>query len=468
MSSADAALEIRTGVAPLEQLMAIWSRVLRVSSIARDSNFFDLGGDSLLAVGLFLEVEQAFGVKLPITTIYDASTPAELAELIAANAAPEFSPLVLLKPGTAGVPLFIVHGIGGTVIELAALGRMIRIPEPVYALQAQGIDGLSPPRDTVEAMTGLYLDCIRQVQPHGPYWLCGYSFGGLIALEMARRLAAGNEEVAQLILVDAYAHPRTWPFVSRVRMRARRALFRLSEFARQPLKQIMPLLIRQAGAWLSSRHRDPDASRRDRLHDWLLDHNSDLPLALLRVREAGGAALVSYRPNYYPGRITFLKAAQRDVEFPDDPQPIWRPLVQELCIHTVPGRHRTIVTEHASDAAARLTTCILKARQRRARQAGAHVGTGPGSRTRQESNRTPCNRMADSVMTGLGSRSGETESLERTPPSGPSGHLPHDGGGKKTAELLVSSPSVGEMPSPPVYAKRSRRINSARRRGLCT
>jgi thioesterase domain-containing protein len=128
--------------------------------------------------------------------------------------------------------------------------------------------------------------------------------------------------------------------------------------------------------------------RRNRLHDWLLDHNPDLPLALLKVREAGGAALASYRPNYYPGRITFFKAAERDVEFPDDPQRVWRPLVRELRIHTMPGRHRTIVTEHARDAAARLTACLLKARRRRARHAAAQIGSVRrfASKTRAEPN----------------------------------------------------------------------------------
>ncbi|MGH6879023.1 MAG: alpha/beta fold hydrolase [Rhizomicrobium sp.] len=375
-----AALSLRTRdggshVSLVERLTAIWSRVLRVSPVGPDSNFFDLGGDSLLAVGLFLEIEQETGIKLPITTIYDASTVAEMAELIAADTAPEFSPLVLLKPGDSGAPLFIVHGIGGTVVELAALGRKIRISEPVYALQAQGIDGALPPLDTIEGMTGLYLDRVRQMQPQGPYWLCGYSFGGLVALEMARRLACEHEEIASLIMMDAYAHPSTWPFVSRVKMRTRRVLLRMGECAQAPLRESAPLLLRnvemlmaRAGDILAPNHRNSGNLRQKSLRNWLLDRNPDLPLSLLRVREAGSAALSAYVPRYYPGNVIFLKAAHRDAEFPDDPQRIWRHLVQDMTVHTVPGSHRSIVTEHAATVAARLTACLAVARQRRARQ----------------------------------------------------------------------------------------------------
>ncbi|MGD0867506.1 MAG: phosphopantetheine-binding protein, partial [Rhizomicrobium sp.] len=122
-------------------LTDIWSRTLQTAPICPDSNFFDLGGDSLLAVGLLLEIERQFGRKFPITTIYDAPTIAEQADLLESEGEAGFSPLVLLKSGDGSKPLFIVHGIGGTVIELDALGKQIRTDSPVYAIQARGLDG---------------------------------------------------------------------------------------------------------------------------------------------------------------------------------------------------------------------------------------------------------------------------------------------------------------------------------------
>jgi acetoacetyl-CoA synthetase len=348
LPESDAPREVLT-----RRLHDIWSRTLRVSPIAADSNFFDLGGDSLLAVGLFLEIEREIGINLPITAIYDAPTIGELADLITSESSgPKFSPLVLLKPGDGGPPLFIVHGIGGTVMELSALGRDIRISAPVYALQAQGLDGNKPPLESVGDMVTLYLDHVRAIQPEGPYLLSGYSFGGLVALEMARRLMHENGQTVTPILIDAYAHPHTWPRASRFKMQARRALHLARQSFAAPLRKSIPALLTRL---LGGDNKDSRA----RLRDWLLDQNPDLPESLLRVREAGGAALSRYTPSYYPGKIIFLKASQPDPEFPDDAKRIWRPLVRELDIRVVPGRHRTMVGEHAAALADRLAVCVL-------------------------------------------------------------------------------------------------------------
>ncbi|HEX4160563.1 MAG TPA: alpha/beta fold hydrolase [Rhizomicrobium sp.] len=335
------------------RLGEIWSRTLNISPIGPEDDFFDLGGDSLLAVGLFLEIERETGISLPITTIYDAPTINALADIITGEAAaPKFSPLVLLKPGDDGAPLFIVHGIGGTVMELAAVGRAIRIPAPVYALQAQGLDGSKPPLESLDDMVALYLDHVRALQPEGPYRLSGYSFGGLVALEMARRLIHEYQETAEPILIDTYAHPDTWPRVSRLKMQARRTVHLAGQFGRAPIRKSLPAL-------LARLHGGPPKDARARLRDWLLDRNPDLPAPLLRVREAGSVALARYTPRFYPGKIAFLKASHPDPEFPDDPERIWKPLVQDMDIRIVPGRHRTMISDHAAALADHLTACVL-------------------------------------------------------------------------------------------------------------
>jgi pimeloyl-ACP methyl ester carboxylesterase len=209
---------------------------LQTAPIFPDSNFFDLGGDSLLAVGLLLEIERQFGRKFPITTIYDAPTIAEQADLLESGAAAGFSPLVLLKSGDGSKPLFIVHGIGGTVIELDALGKQIRTDSPVYAIQARGLDGAEAPIESVSEMAAFYLDAIRQVQPVGPYYLAGYSFGGLVALEMARSL--GEKDVALLLMIDSYALPTTWPLASRVSRSLRIWINRVRLLATLPAGEI--------------------------------------------------------------------------------------------------------------------------------------------------------------------------------------------------------------------------------------
>ncbi|MGH6889464.1 MAG: alpha/beta fold hydrolase [Rhizomicrobium sp.] len=350
--------------ATVARLVAIWSETLHMADISPASNFFDLGGDSLLALALFLAIERETGISFPITTVYDAPTVGEMAELILAGGRPRFSPLILMKPGGSGPPLFLVHGIGGTVVELSVLARHIAVASPVYALQAQGIDGTGEPLRSVEDMAELYLDCIRDRQPAGPYMICGYSFGGLVALEIARRLQRLRQEISLLMLMDAFAHPATWPLLSRAHMRIRRANYLFREAARQPWQNGLPMM--QAGASRVLRRLFRSNDPQLRLREWLLDRNPDLPLALLKVREAGSAALADYVPRFYSGKVTFLKAAERDPEFPLDPVPIWRGLVREMDVFVVPGGHRTIVTQHAEAVGAMLTACVARARQHEA------------------------------------------------------------------------------------------------------
>lgn len=341
------------------RLIPIWSETLRATGVTPDSNFFDLGGDSLLALALFLAVESATGHRFPITAIYDAPTIAEMAELIVAGRTPGFSPLVCVKPGVSGTPLFLVHGIGGTVVELSALARHVPDAVPVYAIQARGIDGTEEPLYSVEDMAEFYLDWITKRQPTGPYMLCGYSFGGLVAVEIARRLQRLGQGTSLLILMDAFAHPKTWPFRSRARVFLRRSLVRSIQAVRQPRQRGMPMLRVAAGRVRQQLSGSANGSQLRR-RQWQLEMNPDMPPSLLKVREAASEALAAYVPRFFAGKVTFLKAARRDLDFPLDPAPIWRHLVRELDVHTVPGGHHTIVRDDAAEVGAALGALIAQ------------------------------------------------------------------------------------------------------------
>jgi thioesterase domain-containing protein/acyl carrier protein len=339
----------------VETLIDIWSRNLQTSPIGPGSNFFDLGGDSLLVVGLLLEIEQRFGQKFPITTIYDAPTVAEQADLLESGSPAKFSPLVLLKPGAGGAPLFIVHGIGGTIIELAALGKQIDTDSPVYAIQARGLDGAEPPLESVSEMAAFYLDAIRALQPVGPYYLAGYSFGGLVALEMARSL--GEKNVALLLMIDSYALPGTWPRKSRATRSMRVWLNRFRLLAtRSPADTARKLIDRLAkrGPRVTAQ---PNPARQ-----WLGEPDVNLPLALRQVQDAGGIALMSYAPKPYDGRIVFLKAGTTQVVFPTDPANVWSGIAGSFELHAAPGDHASMIHAHADRAANCISQCLARAR----------------------------------------------------------------------------------------------------------
>ena len=216
-----------------ETVSAIWRALLKRPHVDRDADFFDLGGDSLLTLELMLRLEDALGVELPVTMIYDYPTVASLARAIETQAAPQFSPLVAIKPSGEGAALFIVHGVGGNVMELFGFGR--RLDCPVYGLQAKGLDGNAEPNRSIADMAEYYLAAIRQKQPRGPYRLSGYSSGGLIAFEMARRLREQGEEVALLALLDTQTHASQWPlslWFAKLRERARHHLSAFAHLSR--------------------------------------------------------------------------------------------------------------------------------------------------------------------------------------------------------------------------------------------
>ena len=187
---------------PTEALLArIWTEVLEQPDLGIDDDFFALGGQSFAAVRVLARVAAHTGCRLPLGALLEGRTIARLAERLARQQA--WSPLVVLKAEGSGHPLFLVHPAGGNVLCYSALAQ--RLPGPVHALQAAGLQGEQPPLDTVEAMATLYLQALRQVQPQGPYRLGGWSSGGVIAFEMARQLEAQGEALEPLLLIDSPA-----------------------------------------------------------------------------------------------------------------------------------------------------------------------------------------------------------------------------------------------------------------------
>ncbi|MBV9790840.1 MAG: amino acid adenylation domain-containing protein, partial [Chloroflexi bacterium] len=187
-------------------LVERWSALLQVPSVGIHDDFFALGGHSLLAVRVLAEIRQQFGQALPLTTLLQAPTIAQLAaHLRHSGAELAWSPLVPLQPGGERSPFFAIHPGGGTVFCYADLARALGPDQPFYGIQARGLEAGQTPHSTVVAMATEYLAAIQTVQPHGPYQLGGWSFGGLVAFEIARQLREQGEEVSLLALIDSFA-----------------------------------------------------------------------------------------------------------------------------------------------------------------------------------------------------------------------------------------------------------------------
>ncbi|MGI0084076.1 MAG: alpha/beta fold hydrolase, partial [Nitrososphaerales archaeon] len=187
----------------VRKLTRIWQEMLGVESIGLDENYFDLGGDSILAVQLFTRIEEEFCLKLPLATLFDAPTIRELAQILGRQVpATTSSSLVAIQTAGSHPPFFCIHGASGNVLIYRDLSRHLGSDQPFYGLQSQGLDGNCPPLTRIEDMATLYLKEIRRICPHGPYFIGGYCMGGTIAFEVAQQLQAKGEHVALLALLD--------------------------------------------------------------------------------------------------------------------------------------------------------------------------------------------------------------------------------------------------------------------------
>jgi thioesterase domain-containing protein len=334
-------------------LTQMWQRVLQRVSVGPEDNFFDLGGNDMLADALFAEIARIDGRVLPSATICRAPTINALDALLAAHTLPRFSPFVPLKAGSEGPPIIIAHGLGGRA-SFSQLAKHIGTRNPVYGIQAKGVDGLEEPLDRIENMSEFYLDALKQLQPQGPYILIGYSFGGLVALEMAQQLVEEGEIIALLMLVDTYPHTRHLAPGERLKLFARRVAGHISSLKRTPLRRSLSRFVN------ALQRRLPTAKS----HDSHSLAPGTSPLSLVRtttrVKESDLVAMRHYRLRFYPGKITYVRP-EANSYLPADPTAIWKKLAAAFEIETVPGDHLGMIGTHFESLAAVLTRHVEKA-----------------------------------------------------------------------------------------------------------
>lgn len=185
------------------RLEEIWKAALHAKKIGMQKDFFAAGGHSLAAASVVERINRAFSMNFPVRIIFEKSTIEELAaEIAAGHASRVYSPLVTLRKGHGALPFFCVHAVGGTAFRYKALADRLPADIPVFGLQASGLEDGEPLAASVQAMALQYRDAIRAVQPRGPYRLLGWSFGGLVAYELAHQLTRDNETVSLLALLD--------------------------------------------------------------------------------------------------------------------------------------------------------------------------------------------------------------------------------------------------------------------------
>jgi amino acid adenylation domain-containing protein len=186
---------------------AIWAEFLGIEKIGIYDNFFELGGHSLIAVQVMTRIEKETGKRLPLASLFETSTVEKLSKLLEQDEKSiTWDSLVPIKPQGTKMPMYMVHGAGLNVLLFNTLAMNMSPDQPVFGLQAKGLNGVEDPLNNIEDIAAHYIAAIRQQNPDGPYALAGYSFGGIIAWEMAKQLLEMGKEVKMLAMFDTYAY----------------------------------------------------------------------------------------------------------------------------------------------------------------------------------------------------------------------------------------------------------------------
>jgi amino acid adenylation domain-containing protein len=325
-----------------ERLAAVWKDVLGVERIGAHDDFFDLGGQSILATRLVARLRGELGVDVPVAMLVQAPTIEAMARALAAGERAVRLPLVPLQTFGERPPLFMVHPAGGHVICYRGMAVSLAPDQPVYGLQPRGLEDGMEPIDSLPEMAAYYVEAVRRFRPRGPYRLGGWSFGGVVAWEMARQLRAAGEAVDLLALLDTSpltaetiaADPREAAEVMMQTIGGYAGLMaaeriRVEEVAHLPPREMALAMIRQVAD--------------ERL---LPEGRVDLLLSLTAVRSANLQAQAMYDLQPYDGHLTYFRTeASAEAQLLSSARDFWASRAASTTVVPVTGNHGTILHE---------------------------------------------------------------------------------------------------------------------------
>jgi amino acid adenylation domain-containing protein len=326
------------------ELVRIWEEVLAVQSVGVKDNFFELGGHSLLGLRMLARVEEACGKHLPLSSLFNGGTIEQLCTLVRSTENTQStSSLVVLQANGSEYALTCVHPSGGNVLCYSELSRQLGSKQPCYGLQSN-FQRKAP--QSIEAMATQYIKALQAVQHQGPYRLCGWSFGGIVAYEMSCQLQAQGEDVASLVLIDSWI-----PSIIGTRSKA-------SDI------ELLATFFRDLGGWRVEGNQmtekaigffDPEEQLRLCLESLQAVEAVSTELTVSQIRpllhtfKRNIRAAESYMPKPYYGRTLLIRTSEQIFEdFPDparNPDYGWDTLVRkQIKIAELPANHYTLLT----------------------------------------------------------------------------------------------------------------------------
>jgi amino acid adenylation domain-containing protein len=326
----------------VEKLVAeIWQDVLGLKEISIYDNFFEIGGHSLAAIQIMTRIEKETGKRLPIATLFESSSIQSLALLLQMDSKSiTWDSLVPIRPKGSKTPLYIVHGGGLNVLLFNTLAVNMDHDQPIFGLQAKGLNGLDEPLDKLEDIAAHYVAEILKQNPNGPYALAGYSFGGSIAFEMAKQLQLHGKEVKILALFDSYAEqtasalPKHIRAFAKVAKLAKSVMYTFVLFAKTPVE--------------TYKYKTRTVDMRLKTLFWKLSYgNYKKHVGFFgypaEIDDKNQKAAASYFLEPYNGTIDLFRAKVRTY-YMDDPVYLgWKKYaLKGVRVHDIPGDHNNI------------------------------------------------------------------------------------------------------------------------------
>jgi amino acid adenylation domain-containing protein len=324
------------------QLIEIWYELLGIESIGIKDNFFDLGGTSLLAVRMLAKIKSIFGRKLPLTTLLKAATVEELAKVLHLDDSQLWPTLVPIQPNGEKPPLYCVHGADANVLVFQNLVEYLDSDQPIYGLQPQRLedkDFLNRVEDTATE----YIQHIRNFQPEGPYYLVGFSSGGVTVFEMAQQLLSQGQEVALLGLFDTIC-PKyfkqlsigNWTAYHLRTFKTLKLEHKLVYFW-NGLKERYHKIFKAFQSSFTSSIPQPDETKELELFSTLT------------------YAVATYTPKLYPGKITLFRCMEQSWWVKHDRELGWAELTEKpVEVNDILGHHNQLVRTNTKFLAQKL------------------------------------------------------------------------------------------------------------------
>jgi amino acid adenylation domain-containing protein len=374
------------------RVLQIWEDLFDIRPIGIRDDFFDLGGHSILALRLMARLQKQFGQELPLATLLAEPTVEKLALILQQQQGGSslWSPLVAIQQDGRKPAFFCVHPSGGNVLCYVELSHQLGAEQPFYGLQdPPSLDGSRQTYDNIEAMATHYNEVMREVQPEGPYYLGGYSFGGLVAFEMAQQLRRQNQEVALVALIDT-AIPQN---ISRLleleaQIGVDDGLMLALEVKEQARQAGIEVRISLADLWqLPPPERVGYAFERAKdAHLWPPEIGLAEVEHYLKLHKGRRQAIHTYEPQPFDGQLTLLRTneppedtfaelaevadrkllqqlrEEQDMSF-RNPTLGWEKFTQTpVDVHLLEGDHHSIlIRPHVKKLAERIQACLEKA-----------------------------------------------------------------------------------------------------------